>query len=131
MYYNPETKDTASKEELMVLFNASIPDSAEEVNGWHLIDESILYPVLETNQIAVQEGIELHDGRYVRTYSVKDAPAPATAPVDESLEAKYARLEQAFLDLAQMVSNLEDYRMLYEREREGLAEEEPATEEIQ
>ena len=131
MYYNPETQKTASKEEIMVLFNASFPDTTEEVNGWHLIDESILYPALEANQIAIQEGIELHDGRYARTYSVKDAPAPAPAPVDDSLEAKYARLEQAFLELSQMVSNLEEYRMLYEREREGLVEEQPATEEIQ
>ena len=133
MYYNPETKKTASKEEIMVLFNASFPDTTEEINGWHLVDESILYPALEANQIAVQEGIELHEGRYARTYSVKDAPAPASSsvPMDDSLEAKYARLEQAFLELSQMVSNLEDYRMLYEREREGLVEEQPATEEIQ
>lgn len=119
MYYNPETKKTASKEEIMVLFNASFPDTTEEINGWHLVDESVLYPALEVDQIAVAEGIELHDGRYVRTYSVKDAPAPASAPTDDSLETKYARLEQAFLDLAQMVSNLEDYRMLYEKEKEA------------
>lgn len=119
MYYNPETQKTASKEDLMVLFNASIPDAADEVNGWHLIDETTLYPVLESNQTAVQEGIELRDGRYVRTYSVKEVqPAPQSGTVDESLEARYERLEKAFLDLAQMVSNLEDYRMLYERERE-------------
>ena len=119
MYYNPETQKTASKEDLMVLFNASIPDAADEVNGWHLIDETALYPVLEPNQTAVQEGIELRDGRYVRTYSVKEVqPAAHSEPVDESLEARYERLEKAFLDLAQMVSNLEDYRMLYERERE-------------
>ena len=117
MYYNPETKATASREDLMVQFNASIPESIEEVNGWHLVDEQILYPSLQENQIAVPEGIEFRDGIYARTYSVKEVQKPA-APVDESLEAKYARLEQAFLDLAQMVSNLEDYRMLYERERE-------------
>ena len=33
MYYNPETKKTASKEEIMVLFNASFPDTTEEING--------------------------------------------------------------------------------------------------
>ena len=119
MYYNPETKKTASREDLMVQFNASIPESAEEVNGWHLIDESILYPSLENGQTAIAEGIELHNGKYARTYSVKDASASSVQPIaDESLEAKYARLEQAFLDLAQMVSNLEDYRMLAEREKE-------------
>ncbi len=119
MYYNPETKDTASREDLMVQFNASIPESAEEVNGWHLIDESILYPSLENGQTAVAEGIELHDGKYARTYSVKDIPAPSAPVTDDSLEAKYARLEQAFLDLAQMVSNLEDYRMLAEQKKEA------------
>lgn len=119
MYYNPETKDTASREDLMVQFNASIPESAEEVNGWHLIDEQILYPSLENGQTAIAEGIELHDGKYARTYSVKDASVPSVQPIaDESLEAKYARLEQAFLDLAQMVSNLEEYRMVAEREKE-------------
>ena len=72
------------------------------------------------------EGIELRDGRYVRTYSVKEVqPAPHSEPVDESLEARYERLEKAFLDLAQMVSNLEDYRMLYEREREEEANQNP------
>ena len=121
MYYNPETKDTASREDLMVQFNASIPESAEEVNGWHLIDESILYPSLENGQTAIAEGIELHNGKYARTYSVKDAPALSTPIADDSLEAKYARLEQAFLDLAQMVSNLEEYRMLAEREKEEAA----------
>ena len=120
MYYNPETKKTASREDLMVQFNASIPESAEEVNGWHLIDEQILYPSLEASQIAVPEGIELHEGKYARTYSVKDVPAPSAPIADDTLEAKYARLEQAFLDLAQMVSNLEDYRMLAEREKEAV-----------
>lgn len=117
MYYNPETKATASREDLMVQFNASIPESIEEVNGWHLVDEQMLYPSLEENQVAVPEGIELRDGIYARTYSVNEVQKPS-APVVESLEAKYARLEQAFLDLAQMVSNLEDYRMLAEREKE-------------
>ena len=119
MYYNPETKETSSREDLMVQFNASIPESAEEVNGWHLIDEQALYPSLEANQIAIPEGIELHDGKYARAYSVKDIPAPSAPDVDETLEAKYARLEQAFLDLAQMVSNLEDYRIQTEQEKEA------------
>ena len=127
MYYNPETQKTASREELMVLFNASIPDSADEVNGWHLVDEEFLYPALEPNQTAVPEGIELRDGKYVRTYSVKEIHSvPHSAPVDESLEARYERLEQAFLDLAQMVSNLEDYRMLAEREKEAAENPEEA-----
>ncbi len=119
MYYNPETKETSSREDMMVQFNASIPESAEEVNGWHLIDEQALYPSLEVNQIAIPEGIELHNGKYARAYSVKDVPAPSAPAADDSLEAKYARLEQAFLDLAQMVSNLEDYRMLAEQEKEA------------
>ena len=114
MYYNPETKKTASREDLMVQFNASIPESAEEVNGWHLVDEQILYPSLEASQIAVPEGIELHEGKYARAYSVEDIPVSSTLDADNSLEAKYARLEQAFLDLAQVVSNLEDYRTLAE-----------------
>lgn len=114
MYYNPETKKTASREDLMVQFNASIPESAEEVNGWHLVDEQILYPSLEASQIAVPEGIELHEGKYARVYSVEDIPVSSTLDADNSLEAKYARLEQAFLDLAQVVSDLEDYRTLAE-----------------
>jgi len=117
MYYNPETKETVSREDLMVQFNASIPESAEEVNGWHLIDEQILYPNLEANQIAVPEGIELHDGTYARAYSVKDIPTSTKDEVDETLEARYNRLEQAFLDLAQLVSNLEEYRMQAEKEK--------------
>lgn len=120
MYYNPETKKTASREDLMVQFNASIPESADEVNGWHLIDEQVLLPSLEANQVAVPEGIELRDGVYARAYSVKEVQ-PTKTPVDDSIEAKYARLEQAFLDLAQMVSNLEDYRVLAEKEKEEAA----------
>ncbi len=116
MYYNSETKETASREDLMIQFNASIPELAEEVNGWHLIDEQILYPALEENQVAIPEGVELHDGKYARAYSVKDIPTSTKDEVDETtLEARYNRLEQAFLDLAQLVSNLEEYRMQSEK----------------
>ena len=127
MYYNPETKNTASKEEIMVLFNASFPDTTSEINGWHLVDETALYPSLEQNQIAVPEGIEERNGTYVRTYSVKEIQNPKTVD-DDDLQAKYERLEKAFMDLAQMVSNLEDYRMLYEREKEENANPEQESE---
>lgn len=121
MYYNPETQKTASKEDIMVLLNASFPDSTAEIGGWHLVDESLLYPSLEQNQFAVPESIELHDGIYARTYSIQECanPVPShSGDGEESLQEKYERLEQAFLDLAQIVSNLEDYRMLAEKERE-------------
>lgn len=121
MYYNPEKKKTASKEDIMVLLNASFPDSTAEIGGWHLVDENLLYPSLEQNQIAVPESIELHDGIYARTYSIKEQVTPIPSyseDGEESLQEKYERLEQAFLELAQVVSNLEDYRMLAEREKE-------------
>ena len=50
MYYNPETKEMLSAEEVKLKINTSFPEKTEEVFGWHLIDERMFYPHLLDNQ---------------------------------------------------------------------------------
>ncbi len=116
MYYNPESRKTAFKEDLMVQFNASIPELTEEFNGWHLVDEQILYPHLKENQIAIPENIKFYKGNYAQTYSIKQV----NPIVDASIKAKYTRLENAFIELAQIVTNFEEYRILSKIDNESL-----------
>lgn len=103
MYYNPETNECLSKEEVKLKVNASFPDGTEEVAGWHLIDEEMLHPHLLEDQIAVPTGIAFENDKWVRTYAVKQK---MKLPETEDLHEKYAVLETAFLELAQIVSDL-------------------------
>lgn len=103
MYYNPETKETLSREEIKSLFRSSFPEGTEEVFGWHLVDKSALLPSLEDGQTAVPTEIVLHEGRWCQAYRAGELPKP-----QEDLEARCRMLEQALLDLAQTVSNLRD-----------------------
>lgn len=123
MYYNPETKETISKEALQNLLNASFPEGTLLIDGWHLIDEKTLHPHLLEGQFAEPTGLAFEDGKWCRTYAVRTAvepkkPEPAAEDVIKEQSEKIVLLEKAVQDLAQMVSNLEDYRILYEQERE-------------
>ena len=128
MYYNPETKEFLSKEEVQNRVNASFPVGTERVFGWYLIDEDFLYPHLLENQYAVSSGIDFNNGKYARTYIVKEKSAESnveknendeTNESEDSWKARCSMLEQAILDLAQMVSNLEDYRIMREKQEES------------
>lgn len=119
MYYNPSTKEVLSSQELKNLLNASFPDTTEEVHGWFLIDKTSQYPSLEPDQYAVEDSIQESNGKYVQTYTVKTRPS-TPVPADES--DRVSLLESAVADLAQMVSNLEEYRVWKERQEAGETE---------
>jgi hypothetical protein len=117
MYYNPTTKETLSAEETKIKVNASFPEGTEEVFGWHLIDERFLYPHLLENQYAVPTGIDFVEGKYVRTYAVKERKAPVQPSMEETtIEQRFLVLENAIMDLARMMSNPEEYRRLLEKQ---------------
>ena len=117
MYYNPSTKETLSAEETTLRVNASFPEGTEEVFGWHLIDERMLYPHLLESQYAVPTGIDCIEGRYARTYAVKERKIPEDTPLNRlPIEERYAFLENAVLDLARMMSDPEGYRQMIDEQ---------------
>ena len=72
MYYNPTTKEKKYLDDLKVLFNASIPNDIEEINGWYLIiDEP---SNVQENQRLVRGEIEFIDSKYIQQYIVEDIP---------------------------------------------------------
>jgi hypothetical protein len=109
MYYNPSTEEVLSVQDLRNLVNASFPDSTEEVHGWFLIDRTSAYPSLQQNQYAVEGPVKKIKGKYVQTYEVKTVQSPSVQPSEDPDRMEI--LEKAIQDLAQMVSNLEEYRV--------------------
>lgn len=110
MYYNPDTKETKTLDEIKALLHSSIPEGTESIKNWHLIDQALAYPSLEPDQFAVPSTIEERDGKYVQTYSVREHPAS----LDDSDRMK--TMESAILELAQLVSRLEERRIMQEGE---------------
>lgn len=117
MYYNPSTKEVLSAQELKTLLNASFPETTEEVQGWFLIDKTSQYPSLEPDQYAIEDSIKKVKGKYVQTYTVNARPSAPSPSIDDL--DKIALLEKAVEDLAQMVSNLEEYRVWKEQQEAG------------
>lgn len=109
------------KQMLQNHINASFPDGTEEILGWHLVDEEAKRPVLGDGQKAVKSEIILEDGKYFQTYAVEENEAiqnvQSNAMQDSS---RIAILERAVVELAQMMSNFEDYRA-YREEMERSA----------
>lgn len=106
MYYNPDTDETLSLDELKELLNASIPEEEEEIDGWHIVyDEQ---PAVSFGYAAVQDAIVERDGKYVQTYRIEKlpettpAPYPDETPSDEVME-RIALLESGLMELAAML----------------------------
>ena len=117
MYYNPNTKEMLSEKKKKIKVNASFPEGTEEVFGWHLIDERMLYPHLLESQYAVPTGIDFIEGKYARTYAVKERKAPVEPLMQGmTIEQKYAMLENAVMDLARMMSDPDSYRQMLEEQ---------------
>ena len=110
MYYNPDTKETKTLDEIKAILHSSIPEGTESIESWHLIDQASAYPSLEPDQYAVPVAIEERDGRYVQTYSVKERPASFSDP------DRMKTIEGAIIDLAQMVAKMEERRIMQEGE---------------
>lgn len=102
MYYNPETKETISQDDLKRLLNASIPDSIEEVNGWHFVHNGSS-PDMQPGQSIVPDEIVLRDGIYVQTYKIVDASEQPV--VNASIEDRMAAIESGLIELAQMMTS--------------------------
>lgn len=67
MYYNPDTKETKSRDELKALFNASIPYDTEQVGeDWFLIVDGV--QEYREGMNAFEDGLKLIDGKWTRTY---------------------------------------------------------------
>ena len=105
MYYNPDTDETLSLDELKELLNASIPEEEEEIDGWHIVyDEQ---PAVSFGYAAVQDAIVERDGKYFQTYRIEKLPetAPAQHPDDvpDGVMERIALLESGLMELAAML----------------------------
>ena len=71
MYYNPETQEKISRRELCVLLNSSIPEGAEETDGWYLLHDGDV-PHADESQMVVEGPVELTNGIYIQTWTLQD-----------------------------------------------------------
>lgn len=118
MYYNPETKEILDSQKLRNLLNVSFPEGIEQVQNWYLIDQNSERPQIGPDQTLIKDQILEIGGRYVQTYTIKTLPSSPLPDIDSTMEERINFLEDAMADLAQMVSNLEDYRIFYESQLE-------------
>lgn len=125
MYYNPYTQEILDRNNLKNKINTSFPEGTENVGDWFLMHDD--YPHLEENQIATKSDIVLRDGIYVQTYTISQKPNVINninnLEVSEDLESRVKLLEKGIMDIAQWVSNLEDYRIYFENKLENREEE--------
>lgn len=105
MYYNPDTQEKLSRTELKSLLNASFPQDAEEVGGWHLLHNGSAPEVQEGQSIAAS-AIELVDGKYVQTWEVSGTAVEESAEDVTGTETRIAALEDAIAELAEILSEV-------------------------
>ena len=98
MYYNPDTHEKITRDELKRRLNASFPVRQEMVGGWFLLHAGST-PELQYGQSVVPASVELVDGRYVQTYEVSGSPQPEPVPVEDRIR----ELEDALLEIAEIV----------------------------
>ena len=121
MYYNPETKQILDVQDVRNLLNISFPDGMLDIGDWHFLDEESRRPAREKGKTILKDEIVKEDGKYFQIYKTIDVQEPANdIPVQQNVEQKVEFLEKAMLDVAQMVSNLEDYRMFFEKRLEEM-----------
>ena len=114
-YYNPENGQTMGKQMLQNHLNASFPEGTPEILGWHLVNEEAKRPQLENGQKTVKDEIVLENGQYFQTYSIVENEAISQLSGGNGEDnGRIAILERAVAELAQMVSNFEDYRVYNE-----------------
>lgn len=114
MYYNPDIKQTLSDQDLKNLLNVSFPEGREQVQEWLLVHDNVPDP--EEGKISVKTGIKMQDGISMQTYIREDVSIDEEGFEDNSSEELFSRLEQiterfaiidgAIKDLAEMISNL-------------------------
>lgn len=117
MYYNQNTNQMLSYQELKNFLNISFPEGREQINEWLLVRDSP--PQAEEGKIPVKSSIEMQDGIPVQTYIFEDAPAEDLDPSPTSQDSmqdklkeitdQFALVDGAIMDLAAMISNLQVY----------------------
>lgn len=127
MYYNPQTQEMLSDQELKNLLNISFPKTTESIEGWLYIHEALPEP--ETGKMPVKDSIEVKDGQAIQTYKMEDVPSEeeeesASENLDSipdriaSLEMKFDSIKGAFYskesrqipseDISKKIKMLED-----------------------
>lgn len=112
MYYNPQTQEMLSDQELKNLLNVSFPKNAESIEGWLYIHESV--PEVEDGFSPVKDSIEVIDGQAIQTYKMEKLPSEESSKeltFEEvvQLRQKISMLEGCIAELAAMMSNLQVY----------------------
>jgi len=99
MYYNPTTQQQKSITELKELFNASIPLSTEEFNGWHNVHIKP-QPTITNKQKCVYGSIILEDGTYWQTWQVQNkTPEEIAQETISDYQARIDALESVVREL--------------------------------
>ncbi len=107
MYYNQITKEKKTRQDLKKLMNCSIPVGQETVEDWLLIHEET--PERQENKMIVKDDIEVRDGIAWQTYKYTDF----VDEVDDESD-RISVLENAVMDLAKIISDLEYQRVYLE-----------------
>lgn len=91
MYYNPITGQQLTYIDLKRRLNSSLPVDIEEVGGWFLLHEE--QPEVTQFQTLEPGPIELKEGKYYKTFIVKDVSEAQTEYIVEQRkqEIRYLR----------------------------------------
>ena len=111
-YFNPNTQEKKSRDELKLLYNISFPEDLEllemDNQKWHLLHQGV-YPDFYNGQTVVPSTIELIDGHYTQTYDVIGEPQA----VEQSIPDRLTDIE----DMLKHIRNTqEDLEQLSENE---------------
>ena len=98
-YYNPETNEKLSREDLKNRLNTSIPeDGIDTIRGWTILIDGPI-PETEYGQSIVPDRIEKIGNIYVQTYRTSGRAMQAFPSLDERMSS----VEDAIAELAQII----------------------------
>ena len=113
MYYNPETKEQKNLNDLKIMFNSSIPDTIEQINGWYLLYTQDIS--ISNTQRKVLGDIQLIDGHYTQTYKIEDIPQEEIDLIEKrnkkiELERELERYNYVYVEIVLGLATKEDYK---------------------
>lgn len=113
MYYNPETKEQKNLNDLKIMFNSSIPDTIEQINGWYLLYNQDIS--ISNTQRKVLGDIQLIDGHYTQTYKIEDIPQEEINLIEKrnkkiELERELERYNYVYVEIVLGLATKEDYK---------------------
>ena len=112
MYYNQITKKIMSRQNLKNLINCSIPANQESIGDWLLIHDEI--PEHQDGKILMKDYIDVRDGVAVQVYKYVELPDD-----DDDDDDRITILENAVMELAQIISDIEYGRLDSENSAAG------------